>query len=119
MSFPVAWSLFCLGIFIFILFAKWALEEIDYQRKVCPIWSETLNALMDAEVPVRVSYDYCELGPVRIYVGDYPSDYGHESLKRDYPDRLTQKRLKEYIAYKHGSNILKKASDNLNVAKSP
>ena len=112
MSFPVMWTLFCGSILLVMLALQWAFKEYSYQKKVCPIWSQTLNAPMDAEVPVHVTYDYCQLGPVRVYIGDYPSDYGHESLRRDYPDRATQTRLKEYIAYKHGSMVLKQAADN-------
>ena len=118
-SFLIGWPLFCIGILLLILFANWAIGEIQYQRRVCPIWSDTLNVLMDSNVDVVIGHEWCTLGTVRVYIGEYPSDYGHQHGRNDYPDRTTQKRLKEFLAYKNGSDILKKTTDNLNVAKNP
>lgn len=96
-------------------------REFHHNSRVCPIWSDTLNELMDSDVPVerRPAKNWIALGPVLVFVGDYPDDYGHESEHRDYPDRKTQKRLREYIARKHAIDIFDKVADNLNVAKSP
>jgi hypothetical protein len=104
-----------------MLFIGYVRGEIYHATRVCPIWSETLNELMDSDVPVerRPAQDWVALGPVIIFVGDYPDNYGHESGHRDYPDRKTQKRLKEYIARKHAIEIFDKVADNLNVAKNP
>lgn len=84
--------------------------EFYHNSRVCPIWSDTLNELMDSDVPVkrRPAKNWVELGPVVIFVGHYPDDYGHEFEHTDYPDRKTQKRLREYIARKHAIDIFNK-----------
>jgi hypothetical protein len=109
MNWAIQYLLFCLCLISLVLFVIWASREILFQMKVCPIWSRTLNALMDADVEVSFSPSWTTLGNVQIYTGGNDSEYGRALLRNDNPDRATQKRLKEYFAYKYGSMVLKQA----------
>jgi hypothetical protein len=80
----------------------------------CPIWSETLNTLMDADVEVGVhAYrDEARLGPASIRL-TYPYSFGEslEGLKAK-PNLKTKMRLRKYIARKQGISLFEKGIKN-------
>jgi hypothetical protein len=77
---------------------------IRYVRdaRVCPIWSDTLNTLMDADAEVGCYGITTKIGNVKVWTANWPFAYGHEATDGDYamPNYATQKRLRDYIARK-------------------
>ena len=80
--------------------AVWFTFEGTRLMNVCPIWSDTLNELMDADVDVLEGDLTSNLGPASVNTGSL--EYGSKNTysQKIYADRRTQKRLREYIARK-------------------
>jgi hypothetical protein len=80
----------------------------------CPVWSETLNTLMDAdaEVGVHAHRDEARLGPASIGL-KHPYSFG-ECLKglKARPNLKTKRRLRKYIAFKQGISLFEKVIKN-------
>lgn len=91
-----------------VLFLRFVRTE-----RTCPIWSETLNLLMDADAKISEAGRTTKIGPVFVWTSDWPTSYGHEYISGDraVPDYATQKRLRDYISRKRGIEIFEQVRD--------
>lgn len=85
-------------------------REYRYAKTVCPIWTETLNTLLDSDSPISKNHgETVTIAGVRIYLDGWRCEAGERTDTRQKIDRATQKRLREHLARKDAIEILKRA----------
>ena len=85
-------------------------KEYRYAKTVCPIWTETLNALLDSDSPIsKNTGETVTIAGVRMYLDGRRSEAGERTDTHQKVDRATQKRLREHLARKDAIEILKRA----------
>jgi hypothetical protein len=93
-----------------------SLDEHAYAKTVCPIWTDTLNVLLDSDSPITHHHgESVSIAGVRIYLGGYRSELGQRTDTGQRVNRSTQKRLKTYLAQKDAIEILKRAEKEVAV----